>query len=313
MQIKPNLPSFSSRDIPTGHTQQAIMGERDESHAGKVLFERRKKQMHDMQTAVTKLQEMKKNASPKKMASQRAALLKQRLDTLKSIMAKLPPGNYKALAQELKQIAKELAALGKQMGNSGGSLGNMPAMSAALGEAMADSASEEAAGINANADMASSMPDIDVTAELNTAVEVQTTAEQAAQTAQVEARQAESLSAEVERDLNAKDNEQHDAKVNKPRIAGLHQNEDADDKALRAILTEASKTLKEVLNLLKAKHQVDDKESRKLFARIESELETLDQSLQQSALTASDYEPVASGNIEAGNSANMGGFVDISV
>lgn len=310
MQIKPNLPSFSSRDIPTGHTPQAIMGERDESHAGKVLFERRKKQMHDMQTAVTKLQEMKKNASPKKMASQRAALLKQRLDTLKSIMAKLPPGNYKALAQELKQIAKELAALGKQMGNSGGSLGNMPAMSAALGEAMADSASEETAGIDANADMASSMPDIDVTVELNTAVEVQTTAEQAAQ---VEARQAESLSAEVERDLNAKDNEQHDAKVNKPRIAGLHQNEDADDKALRAILTEASKTLKEVLNLLKAKHQVDDKESRKLFARIESELETLDQSLQQSALTASDSEPVASGNIEAGNSANMGGFVDISV
>lgn len=310
MQIKPNLPSFSPRDIPTGHTQQAVMGERDENHAGKVLFERRKKQMHDMQTAVTKLQEMKKNASPKKMASQRAALLKQRLDTLKSIMAKLPPGNYKALAQELKQIAKELAALGKQMGNSGGSLGNMPAMSAALGEAMADSASEEAAGINANADMASSMPDIDVTAELNTAVEVQTTAEQ---TAQVEARQAESLSAEVERDLNAKDNEQHDAKVNKPRIAGLHQNEDADDKALRAILTEASKTLKEVLNLLKAKHQVDDKESRKLFAGIESELDTLDQSLQQSALTASESEPVASGNIEVGNSANMGGFVDISV
>ncbi len=313
MQIKPSLPSFSSRDIPTGQTQQAIMGERDESHAGKVLFERRKKQMHDMQTAVTKLQEMKKNASPKKMASQRAALLKQRLDTLKSIMAKLPPGNYKALAQELKQIAKELAALGKQMGNSGGSLGNMPAMSAALGEAMADSASEETAGIDANADMASSMPDIDVTAELSTAVEVQTTAEQAAQTAQVEARQAESLSAEVERDLNAKDNEQHDAKANKPRIAGLRQNEDADDKALRAILTEASKTLKEVLNLLKAKHQVDDKESRKLFAGIESELDTLDQSLQQSALTASDYEPVASGNIESGNSANMGGFVDISV
>lgn len=310
MQIKPNLPSFSSRDIPTGHTQQAIMGERDESHAGKVLFERRKKQMHDIQTAVTKLQEMKKNASPKKMASQRAALLKQRLDTLKSIMAKLPPGNYKALAQELKQIAKELAALGKQMGNSGGSLGNMPAMSAALGEAMADSASEETVGIDANAYMASSMPDIDVTAELNTAVEVQTTAEQAAQ---VEARQAESLSAEVERDLNAKDNEQHDAKVNKPRIAGLHQNEDADDKALRAILTEASKTLKEVLNLLKAKHQVDDKESRKLFAGIESELDTLDQSLQQSALTASESEPVASGNIEVGNSANMGGFVDISV
>lgn len=248
------------------------------------------------------------------MASQRAALLKQRLDTLKSIMTKLPPGNYKALAQELKQIAKELAALGKQMGNSGGSLGHMPAMSAALGQAMSDSASEEVMGVDASADIASSLPDTDVTAELSTAVEAQATAEQAAQAAQGEARQAAALSAEVERDLNANDDDKaHDAKTSKPRIADLRQNEDADDKALRAILTEASKTLKEVLNLLKAKHQVHDKESRKLFTSIERELETLEQSLQQGVLASPSAEPVSSANIDTGSSANMGGFVDINV
>lgn len=313
MQIKPSLPSFSSRDIPTGQTQQAFMGERDESHAGKVLFERRKKQMHDMQTAVTKLQEMKKNASPKKMASQRAALLKQRLDTLKSIMAKLPPGNYKALAQELKQIAKELAALSKELGNSGGSLGHMPSMSVASGEASADSGSEEMAGVDTSTELAH-MQDTSM-AELAISDEALASAALTAETAEAEAdaQQAANLSADVERDAHAKTDEQHDSKTDKLRATGQRQSEDADDKALRAILTEARKTLKEVLNLLKAKHQVDDKESRKLFASIERELETLDQSLQQGALASSASELVSAGSIETGSIGGMGGFVDVSV
>lgn len=66
MQIKPSLPSFGSRDLSTSQAQQTTLGRQDESHAGKVLFERRKKQMQDMQTAVTKLQEMKKTPHLKK-------------------------------------------------------------------------------------------------------------------------------------------------------------------------------------------------------------------------------------------------------
>ncbi|MDM7857893.1 hypothetical protein [Thiopseudomonas acetoxidans] len=311
MQIKPSLPSFSSRDIPTGQTQQAFMGERDESHAGKVLFERRKKQMHDMQTAVTKLQEMKKNASPKKMASQRAALLKQRLDTLKSIMAKLPPGNYKALAQEVKQIAKELAALSKELGNSGGSLGHMPPMSVASGETSADGGSEEMARVDSSTELAH-MQDTSM-AELAISHETLASTVMAAETAEAEAQQAANLSAGVKRDALDKTDEQHDSKTDKLRATGQRQSEDTDDKVLRALLTEARKTLKEVLSLLKAKHQVNDKESRKLFASIERELETLDQSLQQGALASSASELVSAGSIETGSIGGMGGFVDVSI
>jgi hypothetical protein len=313
MQIKPSLPSFASRDILTGQAQQTALGGQNESRTGNVLFERRKKQTQDMQTALTKMQELQKNSSAKNMASQRAALLKQRLDTLKSIMAKLPPGNYKVLAQELKQIAKELAALGKKLGNSGGSLGNMPSMSVALGDVMADSSSEEIAELDASTDLANSMPDIDVTAELSAAVEAQATAEQAAKTAEAEAQQAANLSQEVEREADAKADEQHDSKLSKPRIAGLHQSEDVDDKSLRDILTEARKTLKEVVSLLKVKHQVDDKESRKLFASIERDLDTLDQSLKKDALTSHSPEAAPAEHIETGNISGMGGFVDISI
>lgn len=306
MQIKPNLPSFISRGVPSG------LGRQDEERAGSVLHQRGKKKSQDMQTALAKLQELNKNSSPKRLASQRAALLKQRLDTLKSIMAKLPPGNYKVLAQELKQIAKELAALGKKLGNSGGSLGNMPSMSLALGDAMADSGSEEIAELDASAEIANSMPDIDISAELSAAAEAQATADQAAKTAEAEAQQAVNLSHEVEREAHAKADEQHDSKLSKPPIAGLRQSADADDKSLRAILAEANKTLKEVASLLKVKHQVDDKESRKLFASIEDAMDTLDQSLKRGALTSPTSE-LASGSIETANSDTMGSFVDISV
>lgn len=313
MQIKPNLPSFTLRDTASGPAQQTALRELNESRAGNVLFERRKKQMQGMQDAVIKLQELKKNTSPKKMANQRAALLKQRLDTLKSIMTKLPPGNYKALAQELKQIAKELAALGKQLGNSGGGLGNMPSISAALGAAMTDSAGEETAGVDASANIATSMPDTEVAAELITADEAQATAASATQTAEADAQQATQLSAAVEREVNANEDDAQNSKMDKPRIAGLRQSEDADDKALRAILTEASKTLKEVLSMLKAKHQVDDKESRKLLASIERELETLDQSLNEGARISPISAAVATGHVETDSVGAMGGFVDISV
>ena len=100
----------------------------------------RKKQLENMQNSLSALQEMKKQLSPKKQAAARAGYLKQRLEMLRDMLAKLPPGNHKALAQELKQIAKELAALGKELGGQGAS--STPALTfhtdAANGDAAAD-------------------------------------------------------------------------------------------------------------------------------------------------------------------------------
>lgn len=300
MQIKLSSPSFNSKGLtPTPAKQQVGLDGQDEGRTSNVL-EQRKEQLHDMQAAVTKLQEL---TSPKKQASQRAALLKQSLDILKSILAKLPPGDYKALVQELKQIAKELAALSRTLGNSGSSLSHMPPMATTTGETQTDG-SEDMADVGTSTEPANRVQDTD-SAELATPADAELTAE----TAQAEARQAATLSAEVERDLNANDDEAHDAKTSMSRIANLRQNEDADDKALRAILTEASKTLKEVLSLLKAKHQVDDKESRKLFASIERDLETLEQSLQQEVFPSSISAAVSAETTSCG----MGGLINVSV
>jgi|GEM_PF-7061184 len=101
-------------------------------------------------------------------------------------MAKLPPGNCKALAQEIKQIAKELAALSKELGNSGGSLGHMPSMSVASGEASADSGSEEMAGVDTSTELANSVQDTCI-AELATSDGAQADAALAAETAEAEA------------------------------------------------------------------------------------------------------------------------------
>lgn len=306
MQIKPSLPSFGSRGVPS---LLAGLGRQDEGRVGSALHQRGKKKMQDMQTALTKMQELQKNSSAKNMASQRAALLKQRLDTLKSIMAKLPPGNYKALAQELKQIAKELAVLSKKLGNSAGSAVNMPSISLASAATSTDTSSEETTATDASSQPVTSVQDT----ELTSSDEAQATATLAAKTAQADAQQAARLSADVERDANTKADEQHDLKADKPGIAGLHQSENADDKSLRAILTEARKTLKEVVSLLKIKHQVDDKESRKLFASIQSDMETLDQTLKKGALASLTAEAAPTEGIETGNISGMGGFVDISI
>jgi hypothetical protein len=68
-----------------------------------------------------------------------------------------------------------------------------------------------------------------------------------------------------------------------------------------------------VLSLLKAKHQVADKESRRLLASIDHDLSILDQSLKQGALTSPLPKPDSVGSIETGRSDSMGSFVDISV
>ena len=90
-----------------------------------------------MQMSATQIQQMKKTNSPKQQAANRAGLLAQRLQMLKSMLSKLPPGDYKALLQEIKQIAKELKALSAQLKTSPAS-GSLPGLSAAMSQAGAN-------------------------------------------------------------------------------------------------------------------------------------------------------------------------------
>ena len=312
MEIKPNLLSFSFKGKAPTKTHKTILDVQDEQLKANPLDEHRKKKMADMKTALTKLQELKENSSPKKLASQRAAILKQRLETLKAILEKLPPGNYKALAQEPKQIAKQLNVVSKSVSNSAGGSANMPVMSLSSGEGNEGSSSEEEVDVNSELSIGSAAS----VSEPN--------ASDAPDTAAADAKEAEKLAKEVERQVhsearpeeNEKVDKQDESKLDKPSpstspLASLQPNDNIDDKALREILTEAAKLVRQVLALLKEKHQDDDKETRELFKDIEGELGDLDNSLGQGNLAQALDESIGIGSL--GGIGGLGGFVDVSV
>ncbi|WP_415034687.1 hypothetical protein [Azonexus sp.] len=240
----------------------------------------RKKQLENMQNSLSALQEMKKQLSPKKQAAARAGYLKQRLEMLRDMLAKLPPGNHKALAQELKQIAKELAALGKELGGQGAS--STPALTfhtdAANGDTAAgaqntteDKAENKAEGkADTGALTAASAP-----AEGAETASGSAEAERLAGEATASAATDEKTEGEQNSALADARNDPSGNKINSPAA-----NSDAqDEKALRTLLKDANKLLKHVADLLKAKTLQHDKESKKIYEDIEHALRKLDDSL----------------------------------
>ena len=319
MEIKPNLLSFSFKGKTPVKTHKTILDVQYESQKANPLDEQRKKRIADMKSALTKLQELKENSSPKKLASQRAGILKQRLEALKAILEKLPSGNYKALAQELKQIAKQLNVISKSVGGSAGSGASMPVMSLSSGEGNAGSSSEEGVDVNSELSISSS------------ASASESPASAAPDTTEADAKEAEKLAKEVERQVhsvarpeeNDKVDEQGESRLDKPNssrspLASLQSNDDIDDRALREILTEAGKLVRQVLSLLKAKHQDDDEETDELFKDIKSELEGLDKNLGEGSLATTGQAlgmnlGASLGIASISDLGGMGGFVDVSV
>lgn len=290
MQVSPNLSLLES---VTKRPVSGQLGDEDKSRLGRQLYDSQQKRLQDMQDSLVKLQEMKKNTSPKKAASQKAAMLKQRLETLKSVMQKMPPGDYKILAQEIKQIAKELAALSKQLGKSSPAV-NLPI-------AMQGAQNQVAAGIE-------TVPDAEIALDVTVDVTAAQIPVEVVDEAQIDAPPAGSADgmppAEVaEAEQLAQQAEAADkANTNKPQLFTNSAEDDEDDKQLRSVLAEGKKLLKEVLNLLKAKHQNNDKDSRKIIASIERDIESLEQALGTGGIDLPDVAITAE--------SSVGGFVD---
>lgn len=293
------LPTATNRPPDDNQSRQG-------SSAGQVLHERQKKRMQDMEAGIAKLQETKKSTSPKKLATQRAALLKQRLETLKSVMAKLPPGDYKMLAQELKQIAKELAALGKQLGDGSRSVVALPSLSFTAQNGA--STTPDAEGMTTAASSAAAEPVASVESALAGLESTQGGPQPEIPEAAALSAQAEAGQMALAAGQNEKENPSSSGKL---RLPGTQREDDDDDKALRSVLAEARKLLKETLTLLKIKHQnSDDKESRKLVADAERELEQLDKELSRGGMDLPDNiadMPAGTGAADT----SPGGLVDI--
>ena len=312
MQIKSPMltPDLDVRNRQPDRSQAVPADTEAKDGMGSVLHDRQKKQLQDMQATAQALQQMKKSNSPKQRATQRAAMLKQRLEALKSVLSKLPPGDYKALLQELKQIAKELKALSKQLGNSGAASAGMPGLATAFNRAVQGTDTVQVADVANMGEMAADTGQIPVQAvPAAEAVAAEVPDDEIPTDADIAVTDAETAVDEnqLSEAAHAADKSAH----HPARVAG-QSSEDDEDKQLRTVLEEAKRLLKEALNLLRAKHQPDDQDSRKLIKDIEDELEKLEQQLP--ALAAAD-----SSNIEAdtdtGNldSASIGGFVDTNV
>lgn len=304
MQIQFRLPPAPSSPF-AGKQQGASAVGQTEQQPANPLLEMRQQHLENMRKTAAQVQQLKKSSpsSSKKNAAQRAGQLKQRLDTLKAVMSKLPPGDHKMLIREMKQIAKELSALSKQLGSSGGggSVANLPAaMAASFGNG--NTATAEVPMVNMDADIpaaateqaaaavvaAESVPDVDI----------------AGAEAEAQAKQAEGAAHEA---AAAATNDKAQLKP----LSGNQDNEDeADDKALRSVLAEARKVLKEVLALLKAKHQPDDKETRKLFNDIEREIKELDDNL---ADLPAGLDALASAADSIPMEAGIGSLINTSV
>ena len=294
MQISPNLSlleSVAKRPV-SGH-----LGDEDKSRLGRQLYDSQQKRLQDMQDSLVKLQEMKKNTSPKKAASQKAAMLKQRLETLKSVMQKMPPGDYKILAQEIKQIAKQLAALSKQLGKSSPAVNLPMAMQGAQNHVAAsiETVPDAEIALDVTVDVAAAQIPVEVATEVIDEAQVEATPAAGAETvAATEVAEVEQLAQQAE----AADK----THTNKPQLFANSAEDEEDDKQLRSVLAESKKLLKEVLNLLKAKHQSNDKESRKIIASIERDIESLKQALGTGGIDLPDVAITAE--------SSVGGFVD---
>lgn len=307
MQIRPDssLP-FHARPTDSKSVDRQL-DEEHSSRLGQQLHKHQQQRLQDMQASVAKLQELKKNSSPKKLASQRAAMLKQRLEMLKSLMSKLPPGDYKALAQELKQIAKELAALSKQLGKTSSATISAPLAARITQAATGDSV--QLAGIDTDSGLAEA-----TAAMVNTAVApvVELAQDDMPEVNEAESdvlsMEAETATSTVESEISQQTQDSSLLNKDKLRLPGHSDSQDEDDRALRTVLAQSKKLLKEVLALLKAKHRGDDKETRKIFAGIERDLEQIDQQLEQLDSSAEFHaDPIPASSPESG------GFIDISV
>ncbi len=233
------------------------------------------KRLKKQQEALEKLASL---PTPKEAAQQQATdkvgFLRQRIEMLKAMMAFASPVQLKNLAKELKSIARELAGAAKLLNNQGGGGAGMTATpssvpTTAAQPAVAQTSGAESAGAQAGGDESA-----------------QATVSSDAQQAEASAQTAEEA-AEQEAKTAADDSEGDapPALAALPSLPNPLQSEDgrskstgpsASEHALRGVLTDAQKALREAVNELKVRLREEDKEARRELKKAEEVMDKTD-------------------------------------
>ncbi|MFZ2269660.1 MAG: hypothetical protein WAV95_18945 [Azonexus sp.] len=217
------------------------------------------KQLADMQEALTKLRAMPSpRVSLKRAATERANMLKRRLDMMKQMLIGASPEMAKRIAAQIKSIAKELASIGKTLATGGGNTaptpGNSsvtPAVGNAAGEAQPPTDSEAAAGAAASEVQAVASAD----AAENTSNDGQHEGGES-----LSASQRDGLAAYAAQSAQSSGDSQ-----------GTKENDDqekAADKALKKALSEAANALRQLIAMLRNKIGAAHKEVQEAAAHL---------------------------------------------
>ncbi|PKG47252.1 MULTISPECIES: hypothetical protein [Halomonadaceae] len=226
--------------------------------------------------------------SPKEASQQQATdkvgFLRQRIEMLKAMMAFASPEQLKNMAKELKSIARELAGAAKLLSNQGGGGAGMTAIPSMVPTAAAPTTVAQASG----ADSAAAQTGGDESAEATVSSDAQQ-AEANAQTAEEEAEQ------EAEKAAGEPEDDESSELGLLPSLPSPIQNEDnrsksngasASEHALRGVLTDAQKALREAVNELKIRLSEEDKEARRELKKAEEAMEKTDQAVAASSSDA---------------------------
>nr|WP_290700024.1 hypothetical protein [Halomonas sp. UBA3074] len=226
--------------------------------------------------------------SPKEASQQQATdkvgFLRQRIEMLKAMMAFASPEQLKNMAKELKSIARELAGAAKLLSNQGGGGAGMTAIPSMVPTAAAPTTVAQASG----ADSAAAQAGGDESAEATVSSDAQQ-AEANAQTAEEEAEQ------EAEKAAGEPEGDESSELGLLPSLPSPIQNEDnrsksngasASEHALRGVLTDAQKALREAVNELKIRLSEEDKEARRELKKAEEAMEKTDQAVAASSSDA---------------------------
>lgn len=230
--------------------------------------------------------------TPKEASQQQATdkvgFLRQRLEMLKAMMAFASPEQLKNMAKELKSIARELAGAAKLLNNQGGGGAGMTAIPSVVATTAAPTAgvpttaAQPAVAQTSGAESAGSQAGGDEGAQATVSSDAQQ-AEASAKTAEDDAEKA--AEQEAEKAAGESEGDESTEVGVLPSLPSLIQNEDnrsksnspsASEHALRGVLTDAQKELREVINALKVRLNEEDKEARRELKKAEEVMDKTD-------------------------------------
>lgn len=230
--------------------------------------------------------------TPKEASQQQATdkvgFLRQRIEMLKAMMAFASPEQLKNMAKELKSIARELAGAAKLLNNQGGGGAGMTAIPSVVATpavpttAVQTTAAQPAEAQANGADSAAAQAGGNESAQVTVSSDAQQ-AEASAQTAEDDAEKA--AEQEAEKAAGEPESDESTELGVLPSLPNLIQNEDnrsksngpsASEHALRGVLTDAQKALREAVNELKVRLNEEDKEARRELKKAEEVMDKTD-------------------------------------